>query len=244
MGASRARSASSRRTVKKSAPEDGQFPLVAIGATAGGLEAVNSLFQNLPADHGMAFVVLIHHDHRPVSAVAEVISRATKLPVSTIPLGSSEPVERDRVYVAPPGAYVSISQLSLSAEHGERDAGRLPIDDFFRMLAEDLGNRAIGVILSGSASDGMLGVRAIKEEGGITFAQDSSAQFSGMPDSATAGGAIDFVMSPAEIASELISISRSPYLSETATTTVKLPEKQLATIFAILQAAHQVDFTH
>jgi two-component system, chemotaxis family, CheB/CheR fusion protein len=218
------------------------FPIVGIGASAGGIEAVTELFEHLPPDPGMAFVVVIHHDHRTASDLAGVLAHATSLNVTTI--DGLKPVESNHVYVAPPGSDIEVAGRSIRATRRKTGDDGLQIDNFFRTLAKEQGTRAIGIVLSGAASDGTYGLKAIKEEGGITFAQDESAQFSSMPRHAVAAGSVDFILSPRAIASELVNMSRNPYLTETAEHLIKLPETDLGKIYAILKGVHQVDFTH
>jgi two-component system CheB/CheR fusion protein len=217
------------------------FPIIGVGTSAGGLEAMNELLHDVPPDGNLAFVVIQHHDPKTATALPQILGRATKMPVKLAENGME--VAPNTVYVAPADAELTISRGVLRV--GE-PSGRLtmPIDAFLRSLAEDQGSRAIGVILSGAASDGTLGAKAIKAEGGITFAQDDSARFDSMPRSAVAGGAIDFVLSPKEIARELQRIARHSYLSGVRNAAERLPENELVRVFAMLRSAHDVDFTH
>jgi two-component system CheB/CheR fusion protein len=212
------------------------FPIVGIGASAGGLEPFLEIVRLLPVDLGMA-VVLVLHQERHASHLAEVVARATPMPVVT-PADGTE-VLPNRIYVAPPGVEVTLAQGRLWLfEAAERS---LPIDVFFRSLADDQGEHAIGVILSGSAADGAQGVKAIKAEVGTTFAQDDSAKFPQMPRAAAANGAIDQVLPPAGIAEELIRIGRR---AQAGTAAARLPEKELAQLFRLVRVSQDVDFTH
>jgi two-component system CheB/CheR fusion protein len=198
------------------------LPIVAIGASAGGLEALRQLFSRLPADTGMAFVVIQHLDPGRPSMLASVLAADAQMPVVEVAVGMR--AEPNRVYVIPPDADLSIHEglLTLIPRQQTRKL-HLPIDSFFRALAADLSERAIGVVLSGSASDGTEGLRAIKAAGGITFAQEpDSAQFRSMPESAIAADVVDFRFSPVEIASEIVRLSRHPYLAYLAN--LKPPE--------------------
>src|SRR5262249_9573301 len=172
------------------------FPIVGIGASAGGLDAMTEMLRNVPHDSGLAFVFIQHHEAKTATALPQILGRATSMPVQMAK--NDEEVAPNTVYVAPANAELTIARGVLhvgeAAEHLS-----MPIDIFLRSLAEDQGSRAIGVILSGAASDGTLGAKAIKAEGGITFAQDDSARFDSMPRSAIAGGAVDFILSPKEI---------------------------------------------
>ncbi len=189
--------------------------VVGIGASAGGLEAFSRLLAALPNDTGMAFVLVQHLDPNHESVLTELLSRTTSLPVLEIKDGLS--VKANSVYVIPPNTDLAIGNgvLQLSSRTAGRGQHR-PIDDFLSSLAQDRGHRAIGVILSGTASDGTLGLEAIKGEGGITFAQDeASAKFDSMPHSAVAAGVVDFVLPPEGIAAELVRLSHKSYLLET-----------------------------
>jgi len=188
------------------------FPVVGIGASAGGLEAFSELLRHLPEKTGMAFVLVQHLDPKHSSELREILARTTKIPVMEVTDGTA--VKPDHIYVIPPNTTMAIGSgvLRLAARTLTRGQ-HMPIDHFLRSLAENCGNRAIAVILSGTASDGTEGSRAIKAAGGITFAQDEkSAKYSGMPHSAVAAGCVDFVLPPATIANELARLGQHPYL--------------------------------
>jgi two-component system CheB/CheR fusion protein len=189
---------------------DPGFPIVGIGASAGGLDAYLELFRALPTDTGMSFVVVPHLDPTHDSALGDILSRSTALPVHAISDGQR--ALPDHVHVLPPDAELRIEQgvLRLHPRPRDRSVPR-PIDAFFESLAQDQRERAIGVILSGTANDGTRGLETIKAEGGITFAQDASAKQDSMPRSAIAAGVVDLVLSPAEMAEELARIARHPY---------------------------------
>lgn len=183
------------------------FPIVGVGASAGGLEAFTQLLQALPTDTGMAFVLVQHLAPTYPSALAEILSRATTMPVTEV---HDEPtVEPNHVYVIPPDRSMIIARGTLQLLPREGRGVHRPVDQFFRSLAEEHHHRAIGVVLSGTASDGTLGLEAIKGEGGITFAQDATAQYEGMPHSAIASGCVDLVLPPDEIAREIVRIGTS-----------------------------------
>jgi len=224
------------------------FPVVGIGASAGGLEAFRHLLEHLSVNTGMAFVLVSHLDPTHKSILTELLARSTKLPVTEVSDGMR--VEPNHVYVLPPNASMMIAEGVLRLQPREEGrAGRHPIDYFLRTLAEDQNHRAIGVILSGTDSDGTLGLEAIKAEGGITFAQDSkSAKYDGMPRSATASGNVDFILTPEGIAKELARISRHPFV--TPVTTKLIEDEQQPTgrndfrkVLALLQKSKGVDFT-
>lgn len=186
--------------------------VVGVGASAGGLEALTKLLQSLPANTGMAFVIVQHLDPAHDSALTQILSKSTSLP--TVEITDGLTIAHDHIYVIPPNANLSISRGVLRLE--PRDTARggtRSIDFFFESLAQDQQERAAGVILSGTASDGTLGLEAIKAEGGITFAQDETARYDSMPRSAVATGCVDFVLSPENIAAELGRIAQHPYVA-------------------------------
>jgi two-component system CheB/CheR fusion protein len=160
--------------------EGASFPIVGIGASAGGLEAFTELLKHLPLDTGMGFVLVQHLDPQHESALTQLLTRATSLPVREAT--NNLRVEVNHVYVIPPNTNLALAQGVLKLQ--PRQQTRTPqgsIDFFFESLAHDQRERAIGVILSGTATDGTLGLEAIKAEGGITFAQDDSARYDSMP---------------------------------------------------------------
>jgi len=177
------------------APTRGQerdATIVAIGASAGGIEALTELLTYLPADTGMAFVLVQHLDPKHHSILTELLAKKTAMTVTEVSDGL--PVKPNQVYVIPPNAAMAISdhRLHLSPREESRGA-HMAVDLFMRSLAEQKGNRAIGVILSGSGTDGTLGMREIQAHGGVTFAQDEgSAKYFGMPGSAVAAGCVDY----------------------------------------------------
>lgn len=222
--------------------EETSFPIVGVGASAGGLEAFTQLLKALPADTGMAFVLVQHLAPTHPSALAEILSRATTM--SVMEVEDESPVKPNHVYVIPPGRSMVIVNGTLQLLPREGHGLHRPIDQFFRALAEDLGHQAIGVVLSGTASDGTLGLQAIKAEGGITFAQDATAQHEGMPHSAVASGCVDFVLPPLEIAREIVRISKHPYAIPAAPTRKPDDKPNLADVIDVLRNATGVDFTH
>ena len=182
---------------------------VGIGASAGGLEALQGLFAAIPPDSGNAFVVITHLAPGRDSALTEILSRATPLPVSEASDGAA--VRPDHVYVMPPGALMTIRDGSLRVRRGDAKLlVRHPIDAFLGSLAEHSGEHAVGIILSGSGTDGTLGVKAIKEWGGLTIAQGADhvpPRHTGMPSSAIASGLVDLVL-PVEQIAEALAVHR------------------------------------
>jgi len=186
------------------------FPIVAVGASAGGLEAATAFLKALPPRSGMAVVVIQHLAPQHESALTQLLAKATSMLVQEITEGMV--VQPNCVYVIPPDKILTIHAGALTLIPRERaPVPHHPIDEFFTALARERKAAAIGVILSGSGSDGTLGLEAIKAEGGVTFAQDpKTAAWSSMPSSAIAAGAVDFVLPPAGIAEELARIGRHP----------------------------------
>ena len=228
-------------------PQNRPTSIVGVGASAGGLEAFEQLLAALPADSGMAFVLVQHLAPKHESILSELLGRATKMPVVEVTQGMR--VEANHVYVIPPNADMSISDdvLHLSPLSPDR-ARRMPIDLFLRSLAEDQHGRAIGVILSGTASDGTLGLQTIKAMGGVTFAQnEESAKYSAMPRNAVAAGIVDFVLPPELIARELKRISRHVHVfaseDQAEASTPAVADETLQKIFVLLRNISRVDFS-
>ena len=188
------------------------FPIVGIGASAGGLEALEIFLRNVPVASGMAFVIVQHLDPTYKGMLPELLQRATPMPVA--PIADRTRVEPDHVYVIPPGKDVSLMDGLLHLFDPVVPRGlRLPIDFFFRSLAQSAEQRSIAVILSGMGSDGTLGLKAIKETGGIAFVQDpASAKFDGMPRSAVESGMADIVAPVDAIPGRIVAYLAHPAL--------------------------------
>jgi two-component system, chemotaxis family, CheB/CheR fusion protein len=218
------------------------FPIVAIGASAGGLEAFSNLLRALPSEPGLALVFIPHLDPTHESAMVELLSRTTSLPVCQAK--ESMRVASNAVYVLPPNSDMTISEGVLHLVKREPGRGRhLPIDTFFRSLAQDQTLNAIGVILSGTANDGTIGLSAIKDGGGITFAQDlETAKYDGMPSSAVAAGVVDYVLPPDRIAQELLRIKKRPTQHEQGSDAFDGKDRLLKEIFRLLKTSSKVDF--
>lgn len=230
-----------------SPPRGNPFPIVGVGASAGGLDAFTRLLKALPADTGMAFVLVQHLDPHHESQLSGILAAATEMPVRTVEDGMA--IAPNEVFVIPPNSTMVLADGVLRL--AQRSPGlHMPIDSFFASLAKVQGGRAIGIVLSGNASDGSLGVRAIKQECGLTFAQDdATAQHVSMPRNAIATGAVDYVMSPVEIARELVHLSQHPFVRPGQTNLPeeeKLPDgdRELNRIFSIVRAGTKVDFHH
>ena len=221
------------------------YPIVAVGASAGGLEAFKLFLASLPTDTGMAFVLIQHLDPSHESMLTAILSRSTSMAVREVK--HNMPVRPNHVFVIPPGTNLVFSHglLQLAPRTEQRGQHR-PVDHFMRALAEEHGYKSIGVILSGTASDGTLGMQEIKTAGGITFAQDDSAEQEGMPHSAIASGAVDFVLAPGEIARELGRIASHPLVAPAEGDLESLLARQEGTIrrvVELLRDSFGVDFT-
>src|SRR5246127_5620552 len=189
------------------------FPVVGLGASAGGLDAARRLLAALPPGTGMAFILIQHLDPTHASMMVDLLAGHTPMKVQQAADGM--PLEREHVYLIPPGAYLSIRGGALRlSDPRERHGARLPFDFFLRSLAEELGARAICVILSGTGGDGSLGLKTVKEEGGLVIAQDpGEAEYDGMPRSAIMTGAVDLVLPVAKIPETLAKYGRQLVLN-------------------------------
>ncbi len=224
--------------------QDVAFPIVGIGASAGGLEAFTQLLKQLPPTTGMAFVLIQHLDPTHESHLREAMAKATVMAVTV--LEESTPVEPNHVYVIPPNADIELKAGLLVLVGRESDSRRphLPIDFFFQSLAADRGSHAVGVVLSGTASDGTEGLRAIKAENGITFAQEpESARFAEMPQNAVNAGVVDRVLAIPSLAAELVRLSRDPYVAGPGVPHSADDGTTISQILMVVRNAVGVDFT-
>ncbi|AEE52899.1 CheR family methyltransferase [Haliscomenobacter hydrossis] len=224
------------------------FPVVAIGASAGGLEAITQLLQNLSPNTGMAFIYVQHLSPDHKSMLSPILSKATAMPVQDIE--DMDKMQADQVYVMPYNRDIEVVDGHIKLiPRPQNKTSNLSIDVLFSSLAETHKENVIGIVLSGSASDGTRGLKEIKLAGGITFAQDDSAKFSSMPQSAIAEGVVDFIFSPQKIAQELNWMSKHPLVKRTGVKPA--PEDAIANsnpnLKNILQLIHKkngVDFSH
>lgn len=219
---------------------------VGIGASAGGLEAIEAFIQNMPANSGLAFILIQHLSPDYKSLMAELLSKRTRMAVHRAENGMQ--VRADCIYLLPPKKSLTIfhGKLILSDPERSRAGIFLPIDIFLRSLADDQGEKAIGIILSGTGSDGMRGVRAIKESGGMVMVQDeATAKFDGMPRSAISTGLADFILPPEEMPRQLLTFVKHPEQTRSARSeTILTDEDGLTRIFALLRDRHKIDFTY
>jgi two-component system CheB/CheR fusion protein len=225
--------------------EDCNFHVVGIGASAGGLEAIEKLFESLPPNTGASFVVVQHLSPDFKSHMEQLLARKTKMPIYRVE--NEMPVEPNTVYLIPPNTEMVIANRRLLlTERDPEETLNLPIDHFLRSLANDCGSTAVGVILSGTGSDGSRGIVSINEAGGLVLCQDEdSAKFDGMPLSAQETGAVHLVLSPEQIAGAL-----GKYIKQTLSPDL-LAEQELVPkgdspldeIFALLRRNHTIDFS-
>src|SRR6187402_2747845 len=215
--------------------------VVGIGASAGGLEALELFFDNVPAKTGMAFVVVQHLSPDFKSLMDEILARRTPLPISLVE--DAMVVEGDHIYLIPPKKEMIISGGRLLLSERDRDQElTLPIDVFFRSLAQDCAGRAIAVVLSGGGSDGSRGIRAVHEAGGLVVVQDvESAQFDGMPKTAREAGVADYVLPPQDMPGVLIE-----HASRAGIRPVKASgiEPGMSAVYRMLEQEFGIDFTH
>jgi two-component system, chemotaxis family, CheB/CheR fusion protein len=224
------------------------FPVVGIGASAGGLEALEDFFSNTPPDSGMAYIVVQHLSPEHQSLMAEILARHTAMPVSQITDGMS--VEANHVYVIAPGFTLTLGGGKLHlGEPTEKRGHRRPVDDFFRSLAEEQKRKAIVVILSGTGTNGTAGAQAIKASGGICVAQNpDSAAFPGMPSSLIHAGYADLVLEVREIPGLLLRYVSNPYVglepeARAAEQDLQPDRAHLREILAILRTRTRHDFS-
>ena len=243
---------SDKSTGKTGRPEQrppdaaGGFPIVAIGASAGGLEAIEQVLGNIPSDTGMAFVVIQHLDPTHKSILTDLIKRVTPLRVSEVKDGMR--VEPNCAYVIPPNRDLAILHGSLQLIEPATPRGlRLPIDYFLRSLALDQRDRAICIILSGTGTDGTLGLKAIKEEGGMVMVQEpKSAKYDGMPRSAIDTELADFVLPPVDMAEKLVTYAQSAFAKRAQRPPSAPPQRteDLSKVYLLLRNETGHDFTY
>jgi two-component system CheB/CheR fusion protein len=221
------------------------FPVVGLGASAGGLDAFRKFFDALPANCGMAFVLIQHLDPKHQSMMVDLLIGHT--PMKVLQAIDGMQLERDHVYLIPPGVYLAIEDRTLRLSKPlERHGARMPFDFFLRSLAAECGERAICAILSGTGTDGSLGLKAVKEKGGLVVVQDpEEAAFDGMPRSAIASGGADLVLTVANIPQALVRYGRQTYVKAGRTTT-RSPnnvQEAFADIIDLLAAKTPHDFS-
>src|SRR5215213_7125333 len=224
------------------------FPIVAIGASAGGVEAITEFLKNVPDNTGMSYIYIQHLDPNHESRLVEILSRVTKMQVQEAE--EKLKLKPDHFYIIPPNREMAVEDGNLKLSiRPARPQNHSPINHFFLSLAENYKEKAVGILLSGNAPDGTLGLKAIKAEGGISFVQDASAQFQGMARNAIAEEAVDLVLSLKRMAEELLKFSSQTNGYQSAL--VKLNEEVIddrdENLVNILKQIHRltgVDFSH
>lgn len=235
-----------KKSPAKKAANENSFPVVAIGASAGGLEAMMELLKYLPANTGMAFIYVQHLSPDHKSMLTEILSKKTTMTVQEI--DDMDKIVPDNVFVIPYNKGIEVTDGHIKLIPRSENSAAISIDILFSSLAEAQKERVIGIILSGSASDGTVGMKTIKQEGGLTFAQDDTAKFTSMPHSAIAAGVVDFILTPKEIALELARLSKHPLIKTIGTKTgeedlIDNSNPDLKIILNQLHKATGVDFS-
>jgi two-component system CheB/CheR fusion protein len=222
------------------------FYVVGVGASAGGLEALETFFEHMPSDAGMAFVVVQHLSPDFKSLMDELLSRRTEITIHRVADGMA--VEPNAIYLIPPKKEMIISGGRLLLTDKDPATGlSLPIDTFFRSLAQDCGERAVGIILSGTGSDGSRGIRAIHDAGGLVISQnEETAKFDGMPRSAVETGVVDLVLPPSGMAKALLDYTQHPlHGAKSGNPIGKLvSETGMNAVYSLLRAECGIDFSH
>ena len=226
-------------------PDDSPLAFVGIGASAGGLEALEEFLEHMPVRSGMAFVVVQHQDPDQPSLLPEILQRYTQMPVVEIEDNGMQ-ARPDTVYIKPPGADLSILKGTFILLKPTTTFGaKTSIDTFFRHLAEDQDGKSVGIILSGMGSDGTLGIRALKERTGMVMAQEpASSKFAAMPESAIATGLVDYIASPMDLSrllSEYVEVNMQ--LRERHASVTPMLENSLAKIFVLIRTRTGQDFS-
>src|SRR6202048_1505709 len=216
------------------------LPIVGIGASAGGVKALERFFKSMPSSNGMGFVVVTHLPPNRESMLAPIIGRATQMRV--VDAQDGEMVDAEHVYVLPASTILTIREGRLRLRHtGTADHQRTPIDVFFTSLAQDQAEHAIGIVLSGGGSDGTLGLKAIKENGGLTIAQGANMtrpRFAQMPLSTVASGFVDLVLPVEDIPDRIIA-----YVRNWGAFDPQQPEDALSTVHRLLHTRTGHDFS-
>jgi two-component system CheB/CheR fusion protein len=219
------------------------FHIVGMGASAGGLESLEDFFDNMQADSGLAFVVIQHLSPDFKSLMDELLSRHTQIAIHRVEDGMV--VEPNSIYLIPPKKEMIISDGKLLLTDKDPSEGlSLPIDTFFKSLAQDAGERAVAIVLSGTGSDGSRGIRSINNEGGLVIAQDvDTAKFDGMPRAAQESGIVDLILSPPEMPAALLRYIKHPSITD-LNAPVVIPEDAMNTVFRLLRDEYGIDFSH
>lgn len=229
--------------IEKALISDSVFPVVGIGASAGGLDAIEKFFLNMPSDSGIAFVIIMHFDPTSKSIMVEILRRYTKMEVHQVEDGIK--IKPNSVYIIPPNKDMAILHGALQLLEPTVSRGiRHPIDFFFRSLSEDCKEKAICIILSGTGTEGTLGLKAIKGEGGMVMVQDvTSAAYDGMPASAVATGFADYILPPEKMPEQLLNFVKQPYIKGTRKVALSEQLAPLQKIFVLIRDRTGHDFS-
>lgn len=235
------------QVLRKNKTEKESFHIVAIGASVGGLEAISIILRNLPSDTGMAFIIVQHLSPNHKSFLSAILSKITEMKVQEVE--NMEHMMPNNVYVIPNNKIIEVTDGHIKLLTRPKNSSVTSIDILFTSLAETHHKDVIGIVLSGNATDGTIGLKAIKDAGGLTFAQDASAQASSMPASAIAAGVVDFILSPEEMAHELVDLSENGFLrmnlkEKKKKDSIENHNSDLNTIFELLLKETGVDFSH
>lgn len=224
---------------------ESSFPVVGIGASAGGLEALGTFFDHVPHDAGLAFVIVQHLSPDFKSLMDEILARHTRITIHRVENGMT--VEPNAIYLIPPKKEMIISGGKLLLTDKDPAQGlTLPIDTFLRSLAQDVGPMSVGIILSGTGSDGSRGIRAIHEVGGLAIAQsEETAKFDGMPRSAIETGVVDFILPPEGMAAALLKHAAHPWaVRDGQSLSPSALGDGLQAIIRLLRDEYGIDFSH
>ncbi|MBX3043635.1 MAG: PAS domain-containing protein [Candidatus Kapabacteria bacterium] len=225
---------------------DDNFPIAGVGASAGGLEALEQFFKNIKPDSGLGYVVVQHLSPDYKSLMVELLGKHTSIPIYRAEDGMK--VQKNSIYLIPPKKNLTIFHRKLYLTDQSLNLGlNLPIDIFLRSLAEDLAERSIGIVLSGTGSDGTLGIRAIKGAGGMVMVQDEeTAKFDGMPKSAIATGLVDYILPPYRMGEQLLKYVEHPFLKASdKKLDIDIEENDvISKILLAIRARTGVDFTY
>src|SRR6266566_1872576 len=228
-------------------PSKHKFPVVGLGASAGGIQALKDFFRQVPQKSGMAYVVILHMSPEHESKLAEILQVTSPIPVTQVK--EREEIKPDHVYVVPPDRNLAMSDghLTLTKKIGAQER-RSPVDLFFRTLAETNEERGVSVILSGTGANGSMGIKRIKEHGGVAFVQDpEEAEYNDMPNNAIATGMVDYVLPVADIPSKIISYKQhlgTVRIPETREQVPETEEQALVDIFTQLRVRTSHDFSN
>lgn len=231
------------KTVDTPVAKTFNFPVAGVGASAGGLDAFKNLIKAIPDNSGIAWILVQHQHPTYESMLTELLQKVTAIPV--VEITNSLPIKPNHIYVLPANKILTVKDGSLKlSPRGNKVLGNYPINSFFESLAQMYQENAIGIVLSGTASDGTKGLKAIKDHGGITMCQTvASAAYPGMPESAIAAGVVDFILAPEKMPKKLAAIKKAISVDETNAPLPEQDEKYFKEILSLLHVHKGMDFT-